>query len=109
MVANVPWVSPHPDGGSNEFFEQLRGIYYDLAITPTAVNFAALMQITNTAQVVFGTDFPYAPEPARPIIADRVEEILRALPCDQRAAIECANALRLFPRLRALLSETKPA
>jgi predicted TIM-barrel fold metal-dependent hydrolase len=105
LVADLPYVSPRPQNGSAEVIEQLRGIYYDLAVTPTPENFTALLQITDTDHIVFGTDYPYPPLSARPGIARNVDEILRRLPRDQRDAIEFANALNLVPRMKSAISQ----
>jgi 6-methylsalicylate decarboxylase len=64
--------------------------------------FAALRYSAQCDHVLFGTDWPYAPEPvtAASVAAARSLDVLRD---DERAALQFGNAVKLFPRLQRTL------
>ncbi len=81
-----------PEGLAHEFAR----LHYETANSAYAPTFAALRQFVPRSQILFGTDFPYI------AVADNVERLGRlGIPADDLAAIEQANAARLFPRARA--------
>ena len=81
-----------PEGLAHEFAR----LHYETANSAYAPTFAALRQFAPRSQILFGTDFPYI------AVADNVERLGKlGIPADDLAAIEQANAARLFPRARA--------
>jgi predicted TIM-barrel fold metal-dependent hydrolase len=77
--------------------ERLGRFYYDTAISAGPATIAALRQIARPEHILFGSDWPYAPEA---VTARSVESL-----CDNphldaaaQAAIARGNALALFPR-----------
>ncbi|MGH3087143.1 MAG: amidohydrolase family protein [Rubrobacteraceae bacterium] len=76
--------------------EALGGLYYDTAFSTTPPTLRALDAVAGPERVVFGSDYPYAPEPligrtARNVAAHWRDEAL--------GRITRRNALDLFPRL----------
>ena len=104
MVAQAPFVSPRPEQGGAEVMEEVRRLYFDLALAATPANLAALLQITSTSHLLFGTDYPFAPPPAIAGNTAAYAQLLAPLPEAQRRMIEYGNAAGLFPRLRAFLA-----
>jgi len=79
-----------PDGPE----AMVRRFHYDIAQSSHAVPLSALIRLVSTAQILFGTDFPYRN-------ANDHSDALRAFglgPADLEA-IERSNALKLLPRL----------
>ena len=76
----------------------IRRFHFDTALSPAAYPQAALRELVEPSQVLFGSDFPFAPAP---VTAMQRETLERSPVWDAhaRAGIERGNALRLFPRL----------
>ena len=92
-------------GGSSELTERapkgalhyLRSFYYDTALSASTHNLASLLQLVGTDHVLFGSDYPYAPEAittASVALLDR-SPLLTARDRDQ---IYSRTAADLFPR-----------
>jgi predicted TIM-barrel fold metal-dependent hydrolase len=103
MVAEVPFVHPRPLGGGAEVLEEVRKLYFDLALSATPLNFQALLEITSASHILFGSDYPFAPPPAIAANTSRYEAILAGLSPEHRIMIEHRNAADLFPRLRRFI------
>lgn len=94
--ANVPFIQPRP-ASEAEVFETLARLYYDVALSGHRVPFAALRGLAPLSQIVFGSDWPFSPEPG---IARNIALLEgNGLSADEMTAIARSNALRLFPRL----------
>jgi len=76
----------------------LRGLYYDTALAGSRNSLQPTLAVTTPDHLLFGTDWPAAPEP---VIADNIDNLDRFedLTSAQHAAISRANAAALFPRL----------
>ena len=75
--------------------------YYDTGLSQSLPAIAATRAIASLAQIVFGTDWPYAALPDEGV--DPAPE-LAALPRSERTAIDCGNAAALVPRLSGALN-----
>ncbi|MBP0457198.1 amidohydrolase family protein [Streptomyces montanisoli] len=76
----------------------LHRLYYDTALAGTAHSLLPTLQVTDADHVLFGTDWPAAPEAT----VDRNNTGLldfEGFSGDQLASVERHNAARLFPRL----------
>lgn len=85
-----------PRGG----IHYLSRLYYDTALSANPHALRSLQELVGAERILFGSDFPFAPEP---ITAATVEGVLTygGFDASARDAVERANALRLFPRLAA--------
>jgi predicted TIM-barrel fold metal-dependent hydrolase len=94
--ANLPIIEPRP-ASEAEVFETLERLYYDVALSAHPVPFAALRRIAPITQILFGSDWPFTPEPG---VARNIHQLgQNALSEDEARAIARANAARVFPRL----------
>ncbi len=77
----------------------LKSFYYDTALSSSPYAMKALLELVGPSQILFGSDFPFAPEP---IVAKEVEDLQKLdLFKDQTLkAIERDNALTLFPKFK---------
>ncbi|WP_121495712.1 amidohydrolase family protein [Pseudomonas aeruginosa] len=75
----------------------LQRFYFDTALAPAAPSMAVLRELVAPRQVLFGSDFPFAP--AR-LVEQQLAELDRASPWspEQLAGIARGHALSLFPR-----------
>jgi predicted TIM-barrel fold metal-dependent hydrolase len=79
----------------------MRRFYCDTAGSANVNAVSSLLQLIPVTQILFGSDFPFTPEPA-------IENFVRFLDTtnlfspEDRAAIARDNATKLFPRLAAL-------
>jgi predicted TIM-barrel fold metal-dependent hydrolase len=82
-----------PDG----VIAELQRLYYDTALSANRRAMDTLLSLVSIQQVVFGSDYPYAPEDA---MAGTVKGLAAlGLAADDLKAIERGNALRLLPAL----------
>jgi 6-methylsalicylate decarboxylase len=80
-----------PQGVEYEF----QRLHYETANSAYAPTMAALMKFVPASQILFGTDFPYIG------VADNAERLGKlGIAAETLAAIERANAAKLFPRAR---------
>lgn len=84
-----------PDG----VLAELKRLYYDTALSANRLSMTTLLGLVTARQVLFGSDFPYAPEDAMVGTVKGLNAL--ALPADDLAAIERGNALTLMPTLAA--------
>ena len=85
------------DGDVEAGLARLRRFHVDTALSSSAEALPSLLAFADPTRILFGTDFPFAPEP----IIDGFTAGLdaHALPDGLRAAIERENAVALLPRL----------
>ena len=78
----------------------LQQLYFDTALSSSEYAFAALREFAQPTHILFGSDYPMAPEP---ILRAEVAGLETSRIFDEaaRKAISRDNALRLFPRFRA--------
>ena len=82
-----------PDG----VIAELKRLYYDTALSANRSTFRSLMHLVPASQVLFGSDYPFAPESTMVATVRGLSELELSAP-DLRA-IERDNALRLMPML----------
>lgn len=80
-----------------QFRQALRGLYFDLAGWPEPVGLDALMAVADPAHILYGSDWPYTPEPFGAELAQQLDRSRRVPPALHRAFMR-DNALALFPR-----------
>jgi len=79
--------------------QYLKGFFYDTALSANPHALRSLCELVPSTQILFGTDFPFAPEPVTHLTVDGLTTY-DGFDEAARAAIERANALALLPRLR---------
>lgn len=97
VAYGLPLVDPSRSG--DEWLADFRSFYVEAALAGTDPALAALTAFLPDGHLLFGTDHPYAPEPA----VDRFRSLLddSALDDDRRASLNYGAARALFPRLAA--------
>ena len=82
----------------------LQKLYYDIAISTSDLNLAALRRFVPASQIVYGSDLPYVHGP----LLEKMNKAFDESPLfteAEKMAIDRDNALQLFPRFaRALVS-----
>ncbi|WP_394558538.1 amidohydrolase family protein [Aquipseudomonas alcaligenes] len=75
----------------------LQRFYFDTALAPAAPSMAVLRELVAPSQVLFGSDFPFAPAS---LVEQQLTELDSASPWspEQLAGIARGHALSLFPR-----------
>ena len=85
---------------TEEFWEDARTFYFDLALSGNEYTMGLLTKFAKPDHILFGSDFPYAP---RNTIDIHTQELDRyQMSSDQSFEINRGNALSLFPRLQGL-------
>jgi predicted TIM-barrel fold metal-dependent hydrolase len=98
--ASLPIIEPRP-ASEQEVFETLERLYYDVALSAHPVPLAGLRRLAPIGQILFGSDWPFSPEPAVARTIAQLEASTELSESDARA-IARENAERLFPRLAQL-------
>lgn len=94
----APMIDPRlPRWSRDQIFAGLKRFWYDNALSPGPQTMGALNAVAAPEQIVFGSDFPFA---NTSVIAEAVaaHEDPALYAAAQRAAIDRANALTLFPQ-----------
>ena len=81
------------------FYATLRSLYYDLAGFPLPRQIGPLLDIADPKHILYGSDWPYTPEP---LVADLARKLDASplLSPGMRKDVLRDNALALFPRFR---------
>lgn len=77
--------------------DDFAGFYYDTALSASSASLPSLMAFAEPGHVVFGSDWPFAPESAGQYFAAGLDTE-PSLTDDQKDAINHTNARTLFPR-----------
>jgi len=81
----------------------LSKLYYDTALSANHSALASVRELVGPDQILFGSDYPFAPELATMVSVGSINERL-ALPEDVRTAITYESALKLFPSIASRLA-----
>ncbi|MFK0020486.1 amidohydrolase family protein [Streptomyces sp. NPDC090798] len=78
--------------------EVLRGLYYETALAGSRNSLLPTLEVTSVDHILFGTDWPAAPEPT---VVRNIDNLtgFDGFTKDELRGVERDNALRLFPRL----------
>jgi len=81
----------------------LRQFHYDTALSANPHALSSLWELVDSSHILFGSDFPFAPEP---ITQASIEGVAKFESFDEadRQRIERDNALKLLPRLHERLA-----
>jgi len=86
----------------------LKSFFYDTALSANPHALHSLCELVPPTQILFGTDFPFAPEPVTHLSVDGLTRY-PGFDAAARGAIERSNALALLPGLRDRLRGTADA
>ncbi|HVO13925.1 MAG TPA: amidohydrolase family protein [Alphaproteobacteria bacterium] len=81
----------------NGVIPELKRHYYDTALSANEITFAALLKLVAPEHVLFGSDYPFAPEATMTATVKGLQQL--GLPAEVLRGIERDNALALFPAL----------
>mgnify|MGYP001182374028 CR=1 FL=1 len=84
--------------GLNDVLEDFRSFYFDTALSGSPAALPSLLQFAKRDHVLFGTDWPFAPGAAVSYFTGQFDK-WDGLGADERTAIDCGNAQKLFERL----------
>ena len=99
LIHRVSYMWPHqyPNGAKTaDIEEDFKSFYFDTAIAGTKNVLDVLLDLVPPEQILFGSDFPYAPSPSIIRMTKELEEY--KMDPNVRKKIHYENALRLFPR-----------
>lgn len=83
----------------NGVLPELERLYYDTALSANWLAFRSLLELVTPDKVLFGSDYPFAPEATMAATVKGLIEL--GLEEDVLRSIERENALALFPRIRS--------
>jgi 6-methylsalicylate decarboxylase len=76
----------------------IRSFYYDTALSPSPYALAALCELVEPQQILFGSDYPFAPAAVTGMEIKSLQS-LDAIDATTKRGIDRTHALALFPRL----------
>ncbi|WP_374590512.1 amidohydrolase family protein [Aquabacterium sp.] len=75
----------------------IRRFWFDTALSPSPYAMAALNELVGPSKILFGSDFPFAPEPVTGLQIRQMDS-LGCFDAAQKMTIDRTNALALFPK-----------
>ena len=94
-LQNRPEFKPQVPNG---VVAELKRLYYDTALSANEITFAALLKLVAPEHVLFGSDYPFAPEATMTATVKGLQEM--GLDAKVLRGIERDNALALLPKLK---------
>jgi len=93
ILPDTPYAKTMPKGA----ISYLKSLYYDTALSPSNYAMASLLQLVEPTQILFGSDFPFAP---KDLVAKEVNDLneLSVFDDEIRQMVYRDNALKLFQR-----------
>jgi predicted TIM-barrel fold metal-dependent hydrolase len=99
---------PHDaDIDATHVAEVLRGLYYETALAGSRNSLLPTLEVTTADHILFGTDWPAAPEVNGVHNIDNLASFDGFTP-DELRGVERDNALRLFPRFNSTVPAARP-
>ncbi|MCJ1326000.1 hypothetical protein MMC10_002663 [Thelotrema lepadinum] len=100
-IANLSSMLGQVEKSAEQFLEETRGFYFDLALAGYKDQLRLLLEFAKPEHILYGTDYPFAREH---VIAPQLQAIDEELANRSDAQMIGRDAaLKLFPRLAALL------
>ena len=100
LVDDNPLVSGNIPRGA---IASLQRFYYDTALSATRYALPSLKELVDPTHILFGTDYPFAPEGMTGETISGLEDH-GGFDATAKRAIERDNAARLFPRLGSTIA-----
>lgn len=91
-----------------DVLDDFSGFYFDTALSSSRVALPSLLAFADPGHVLFGTDWPFAPERAGQYFEAGLDTYTQREPVLQRQ-IDRENALGLFPRLGSIGPTARPS
>ena len=85
---------------TQEIMDEAKFFYFDIALSANEYTLPLLMQFAKKGHVLFGSDFPFAPQDTVDVMTGGWERYAEGLEEKERWLVERGNAEALFPRLR---------
>ncbi|KAA8647951.1 hypothetical protein EYZ11_008696 [Aspergillus tanneri] len=101
----LPFMPRNLGMSTEELVEAARTFYFDTAISANPVTLKALFEFAKPGHVLFGSDFPNAPQGAITQFTKFLERY--EIPDQTKRQVESEAALELLPRLQAQLTRTR--
>jgi predicted TIM-barrel fold metal-dependent hydrolase len=86
------------DRKADDILRDLKRFYFDTALSASPSALPALLAFAEPGHVLYGSDWPFAPQEAGTYYNDFLETY-PDFTTGQAEAIDCGNAQALFPRL----------
>jgi predicted TIM-barrel fold metal-dependent hydrolase len=81
-----------------DVYSQFKKFYFDVAGMCLPRQLADLIQLVDVGHLLYGSDYPYTPEPVVKLLADALDKT-HLFTTEERQAIYSQNALSLFPHV----------
>lgn len=82
--------------------DEAKSFYFDIALSGNEYTLPLLMRFAKKGHVLFGSDFPFAPEETIGVMVGGWERFREGLGGEERWLVERGGAEGLWPRLRGM-------
>ncbi len=98
----VPYLHWKISRGEVKIIEELKNLYYDLALSANPAVFSCLKEFLTSSHMLYGSDYPFLPEA---LIHELIQNLsrYRGFTLKVKAKIINKNAIELFPRFKELI------
>lgn len=94
----APFITWRITFGNQKIIDKLKHFYYDTAVSATPYTLSSLLNLVESSQVLFGSDYPFLPERVVKLMNEGLQNY--DYDAETRAKIMQKNALTLFPRFK---------
>ena len=101
----LPQYAQHTPQG---ILNHIKRFYYDTALAPSASSLAALRELVEPSHILFGCDFPFAPEPVVNMCCQMLEKS-QIWGDEVKYGMDRSHALSLFPHFKMDGEQVTPA
>ncbi|KAL7932233.1 hypothetical protein V8C35DRAFT_281843 [Trichoderma chlorosporum] len=85
---------------AGDFLDRAKNFYFDIALSSNPIQLDLLLAFAKPGHVLYGSDFPYAPEKSIGTFVEALNAYEEKLDEETRYSIARGAALQLLPRLR---------
>ena len=96
----LPYTPMSIGRSTEDIVEEAREFYFDTAISANSITLKALFAFAKPGHVLFGSDFPNAPQKAIEGFTTTLEQYTQEMGKGERQRVESQAAIALFPRLK---------
>jgi predicted TIM-barrel fold metal-dependent hydrolase len=98
----IPFITWRISFGNKKIIDQLKGFYYDTAVSATPYTLSSLLNLVEPTQVVFGSDYPFLPERVVKLMNEGLQNY--EFDTESRTKIMQENAVTLVPRFKETIT-----
>ena len=97
----APFITWRITFGNKKIINQLKRFYYDTAVSATPYTLSSLLNLVESTQILYGSDYSFLPERVVKLMNEGLQNY--EFDTEARTRIMQENALALFPRFKEIV------